>query len=94
MKTRIASLIGGAALGCMVLAGCGGDHTVTVPAPPAAAAPPPAPSGTMNLDTAAVLAIVVVKTSETAEPFPVDNRAVTVSPAADETSAPIGVDAT
>jgi hypothetical protein len=94
MKARVVSLIGGAVLSCLLLAGCGGNHGVTVPAPPAAPTPPPAPPMTMNLDTAAVLAIVVVKTSETAEPFQVDNGAVAVIPIGDETSAPISVDAT
>ncbi len=49
---------------------------------------------TMDLDTAAVLAIVRTKTSDTADPFQVDNAAVAVIPVGDETSAPITVDAT
>jgi hypothetical protein len=49
---------------------------------------------TMDLDTAGVLAIVQTKTSETAAPFQVDDGAVAVTPVGDETSAPIGVDAT
>jgi hypothetical protein len=48
----------------------------------------------MELDTAAVLAIVQTKTSETAEPFQVDNGAVEVIPVGDQTSAPISVDGT
>jgi len=48
----------------------------------------------MDLDTAAVLAIVRTKTSDSAEPFEVDNAAVAVTPIGDETSAPISVDAT
>jgi hypothetical protein len=48
---------------------------------------------TMDLDTAAVLAIVHTQTSETAEPFQVDNGAVAVVPVGDETSSPISVDA-
>ena len=90
MKVRIALLIGGAAIGCMVLASCGGDDGHSASNPPA---PPVAPM-TMNLDTAAVLAIVRTKTSETADPFQVDNGAVAVTPVGDETSAPISVDAT
>jgi hypothetical protein len=49
---------------------------------------------TMDLDTAAVLAIVRTKTSETADPFQVDNGAVAVTPIGDETGAPISVDGT
>jgi hypothetical protein len=49
---------------------------------------------TMDLDTAAVLAIVQTKTSETADPFQVDNGAVAVTPIGDETSAPISVEGT
>lgn len=48
----------------------------------------------MELDTAAVLAIVQTKTSETTEPIEVDNGAVTVIPVGDETSSPISVDGT
>jgi hypothetical protein len=48
----------------------------------------------MDLDTAAVLAIVQTKTSETADPFQVDNGAVAVTPVGDETSTPISADAT
>jgi hypothetical protein len=47
----------------------------------------------MELDSAAVLAIVQTQTSETAEPFQVDDFAVEVIPVFDETSAPISVDA-
>jgi hypothetical protein len=47
----------------------------------------------MDLDTAAVLTIVQTKTSETAEPFQVDNGAVTLVPVGDETSSPISIDA-
>ena len=49
---------------------------------------------TKDLDTAAVLAIVQTKTSETADPFAVDDAAVAVTPIGDETSSPISVDAT
>jgi hypothetical protein len=97
MKPRIALLISSTAVVCMALASCGGSGT-TVPraAPPAPPAPPaaPPPPVTMDLDTAAVLAIVRTKTSETAEPFQVDNGAVEVIPVGDETSAPISVDGT
>ncbi len=88
MKARIAFSIG-AALSCTVLASCGGGegHSASMPAPPA-------PPMTMDLDTAAVLAIVRTKTSDSAEPFEVDNAAVAVTPIGDETSAPISVDAT
>jgi hypothetical protein len=48
---------------------------------------------TMQLDTAAVLAIVQTQTSETAEPIQVDAFAVEVIPVFDETSGPISVDA-
>jgi hypothetical protein len=49
---------------------------------------------TMDLDTAAVLAIVQTMTSETTSPFAVDGGLVAVTPVGDETSAPISVDAT
>jgi hypothetical protein len=49
---------------------------------------------TMDLDTAAVLAIVQAKTSETTSPFAVDGGLVAVTPVGDETSAPISVDGT
>jgi hypothetical protein len=92
MKARSALSICGAALSCMVLASCGGDgHRASNPPP---APPPPPPQMTMDLDTAAVLAIVQTKTSETADPFQVDNGAVAVTPIGDETSAPISVDST
>ncbi len=92
MKARIALLIGGATLSCLVLVSCGGGdrHGASMPPPP----PPPPPPMTMDLDTAAVLAIVRTKTSDTADPFQVDNAAVAVIPVGDETSAPITVDAT
>jgi hypothetical protein len=91
MKARSALSICGAALSCVVLAGCGGDgHGASMPPPP----PPPPPQMTMDLDTAAVLAIVQTKTSDTADPFQVDNGAVAVTPIGDETSAPISVDGT
>jgi hypothetical protein len=92
MKARSALSIGGAVLSCMVLASCGGDrHGASMPPP---APPPPPPQMTMDLDTAAVLAIVRTKTSETADPFQVDNGAVAVTPTGDETGAPISVDGT
>jgi hypothetical protein len=91
MKARNALSICGAALSCVVLASCGGDrHGASMPPPP----PPPPPPMTMDLDTAAVLAIVRTKTSDTADPFQVDNGAVAVTPVGDETSSPISVDAT
>jgi hypothetical protein len=92
MKTKIAFLIGMAAMGCTLLAGCGGSNHG---APPQTNTPPPPPPPmTKDLDTAAVLAIVRTQTSETADPFEVDNAAVAVTPIGDETSAPISVDAT
>jgi hypothetical protein len=90
MKARIVLLISTAAL-CNVLAGCGGsNHGAPVQMGP----PPPPPSSTKDLDTAAVLAIIQTQTSETADPFEVDNAAIAVTPVGDETSAPINVDAT
>jgi len=94
MKARNIMLIVGSAAICVALAGCGGGNGVSIPpaapAPPTVAAPPPM---TMSLDTAAVLAIVQTKTSETAEPFQVDDAAVAVIPVFDETGAPMSVDA-
>jgi hypothetical protein len=92
MKTKIAFLIGTAGVSLSLLAGCGGgDHG----APPQTnTPPPPPPSMTQDLDTSAVLAIVRTQTSETADPFEVDNAAIAVTPIGDETSAPISVDAT
>jgi hypothetical protein len=97
MKPRIALLISSTAVVCMALASCGGSGASPPPAAPPAAPPaPPAapPPVTMDLDTAAVLAIVQTMTSETAQPFQVDNGAVEVIPVGDETSAPISVDGT
>jgi hypothetical protein len=90
MKAKIAFLIGAAVVSCSLLASCGGDHHG---APPTTM-PPPTPSMTKDLDTAAVLAIVKTQTSETADPFEVDNAAIAVTPIGDETSAPVSVDAT
>jgi hypothetical protein len=90
MKAKFAFLIGAAVVCCSLLAGCGGDHHG---APPTTMPPPP-PSMTKDLDTAAVLAIVKTQTSETADPFEVDNAAIAVTPIGDETSAPASVDAT
>lgn len=91
MRARNVVLTGTAAL-CCVLAGCGGSNhgaPMQMVGPP-----PPPPSMTKDLDTAAVLAIVQTQTSETADPFEVDNAAIAVTPVGDETSAPINVDAT
>jgi hypothetical protein len=90
---RIASMIGTAVVSCTLLASCGGsNHTPvqTSGGPP----PPPPPPPTKDLDTAAVLAIVQTQTSETSDPFEVDNAAIAVTPIGDETSSPISVDAT
>jgi hypothetical protein len=90
---RIALMIGTAMMSCALLASCGGsNHTPvqTSGGPP----PPPPPPPTKDLDTAAVLAIVQTQTSETSDPFEVDNAAIAVTPVGDETSSPISVDAT
>jgi hypothetical protein len=90
MKERMLLVMGAAALSCAVLASCGGnDHHGALPG--TVTPPPPA---TKNLDTAAVLAIVRTQTSETADPFEVDNAAVAVTPVGDETSSPVTVNAT
>ena len=89
MKPRIPLL--SAAAACLALAGCGGGGT-TVPYPPSSPPPPPPPM-TMQLDTAAVLAIIQTKTSETASPFQVNGSAVEVIPVNDETGSPISVNA-
>ena len=90
MKARIAILIAVAA-GCLAVASCGGggrDASMTYSAP---SSPPPM---TIALDTAGVLAVVQLETSDSSPPFQVDDAAVTVTPLGDETSAPVGVDAT
>ena len=90
---RIALMIGTAVMSCTLLASCGGSHHTPVSTsggPP----PPPPPPPTKDLDTAAVLAIVQTQTSETTDPFAVDNAAIAVTPVGDETSSPISVDAT
>jgi len=94
MKARIALSIAAPAL-CMALASCGGG-TASVPASAAAPPPPaaPAPQPTTQLDTTAVLGIVQMQTSDTTEPFQVDDSAVQVIPVFNETSAPISVDGT
>jgi hypothetical protein len=89
---RIAVIIGAAVMSSALLAGCGGDHHTSGSTPPPP--PPPPPSMTKDLDTAAVLAIVQTQTSETADPFEVDNAAIAVTPIGDETSSPVSVDAT
>jgi hypothetical protein len=93
MKARITLSICGAVSSSVLLAACGGGSN-SAHMPPAPTPPAPPPSMTMDLDTAAVLAIVQTKTSDTAEPFQVDNAAVAVTPVGDETSAPLSVDAT
>jgi hypothetical protein len=89
---RIALIIGAGTMSIALLAGCGGDHHTSGGPPPPP--PPPPPSMTKDLDTAAVLAIVQTQTSETADPFEVDNGAIAVTPIGDETSSPVSVDAT
>ncbi|HTB87575.1 MAG TPA: hypothetical protein VK743_06475 [Steroidobacteraceae bacterium] len=87
---RIALIIGTGVMSSALL-GCGDDHRMGGGPPPP---PPPPPSMTKDLDTAAVLAIVQTQTSETADPFEVDNAAIAVTPIGDETSSPLSVDAT
>ncbi len=89
MKT-IALMLGTAVLSCLLLASCGGTHHA--PVQTSGGPPPPPPPPTKDLDTAAVLAIVQTQTSETTDPFEVDNAAVAVTPVGDETSSPISVD--
>ena len=89
---RIALIIGTGVMSSTLLAGCGGDRRTSGGPPPPP--PPPPPSMTKDLDTAAVLAIVQTQTSETADPFEVDNAAIAVTPIGDETSSPVSVDAT
>jgi hypothetical protein len=94
MKARITLLISGTTVVCMVLASCGGNRGGAPPTAPPAPPSAPAPPMTMDLDTAAVLAIVQTKTSESTSPFAVDGGLVAVTPVGDETSAPISVDGT
>jgi hypothetical protein len=90
---RFALMIGTALMSCTLLASCGGsDHTPVQTG--GGSPPPPPPPSTMDLDTPAVLAIVQTQTSETSDPFEVDNAAVAVTPMGDEMSSPISVDAT
>src|ERR1700683_3399883 len=98
MKQRIALLIGGAAVSCALLAACGSPRGTympptqpSMPTPPPP--PPPPPPVTMDLDTAAVLAIVQTQTSETAQTLQVDGGEAALPPAGDKTGQPIIVDA-
>ena len=91
MKARIAFLFGAALASCSLLAACGGSNHGSPP--PVTMMPPPPPPTTKDLDTAAVLNIIQSQTSETANPFEVDNAAIAVTPVGDETSAPVSVDA-
>jgi hypothetical protein len=93
MNARIGLIIGAAILSCTLLASCGGSHHTPVQmsgGPP----PPPPPPTTKDLDTAAVLAIVQTQTSETTDPFEVDDAAIAVTPIGDETGSPVSVNAT
>ena len=92
MNARIGLIIGAAVLSGTLLAGCGGSHHT--PVQTSGGPPPPPPSQTKDLDTAAVLAIVQTQTSETTDPFEVDDAAIAVTPIGDETSSPVSVDAT
>ena len=102
MKSRIALTAVGIASSCVLLVNCGGGNNgaymapmpPTQPSMPPSPPPNPPPAMTLELDTAAVLAIVQTKTSETAEPFQVDAGAVALTPVGDQTSAPLSVDAT
>jgi hypothetical protein len=87
MRAKIVLLVSDAAL-TLVLSGCGGGHGAYMPP-----APPSMPS-TTELDTAALLSLIETKTSDTAQPFAVDNGAVALTPAGDESSPPLSVDAT
>ena len=89
---RIALMMATAVMSGAMLASCGGSQHA--PVQTSGGPPPPPPPMTMDLDTAAVLAIVQTQTSETAAPFEVDNAAVAVTPSGDETSSPVSVDAT
>jgi hypothetical protein len=91
MKAKIALVMAGTALGCVVLASCGGSDNGGSSTPPVTTTPPPA---TQQLDTSAVLAIVQTKTSETSSPFQVDNGAVLVVPPNDIVDPPMSVDGT
>ena len=91
---RIALMIGTAVMSCTLLASCGGSNHTPVSTSGGPPPPPPPPPPTKDLDTAAVLAIVQTQTSETTDPFEVDNAAIAVTPVGDETSSPISVDAT
>jgi len=84
MKSNLA-LTTGLAATCLGLAGCGGGYTTTS-YPTTPLAPP-----TTQLDTASVLSIIQTTTSETREPFQVDDGAVAITPAEDETGTPIPV---
>jgi hypothetical protein len=92
MNARIGLIIGTALLSGTLLAACGGSQHA--PVQMSGGPPPPPPSQTKDLDTAAVLAIVQTQTSETTDPFDVDDAAIAVTPIGDETSSPVSVDAT
>jgi hypothetical protein len=92
MNARIGLIIAAAVSSGTLLAGCGGSHNM--PVQTSGGPPPPPPSQTKDLDTAAVLAIVQTQTSETTDPFEVDDAAIAVTPIGDETSSPVSVDAT
>jgi hypothetical protein len=94
MNARIGLIIGVAVLSCTLLASCGGSHQTPVQTSGGPPPPPPPPPTTKDLDTAAVLAIVQTQTSETTDPFEVDDAAIAVTPIGDETSSPVSVNAT
>jgi hypothetical protein len=93
MKRIALMMIGTAVMSGALLAGCGGSNHTPVSTNGGPPPPPPPPPATKDLDTAAVLAIVQTQTSETTDPFEVDNAAIAVTPVGDETSSPISVDA-
>ena len=92
MKARKTLLLGIAIAGSVVLAGCGGGHSGSAAPVTMMPPPPPPPPMTKDLDTAAVVSIIQMQTSETTDPFEVDNAAVAVTPVGDETGSPISVD--
>jgi hypothetical protein len=89
MNEKTAILAGATAFGCLALAACGSDGTIT-PVPPAVSNPGPS---TTELNTADVLALAR-QTSETSTPFQVDGGAVALTPVNDETGEPTVVDGT
>jgi hypothetical protein len=84
MKIKLAGL-SAAGVAATLVSACGNDDNTSMNPPPV---PPPM---TQSLDTAAVLALAM-KSSETAEPFMVDDGAVVLTDTS-ETTDPISIDA-